>query len=286
MAKQKIILSADSTCDIGPELQKKYDVQYFHFHIQVGEKSYIDGVEIQPDDLYRAWREDGILPKTAAITPGEYHEFFEKWVADGYEVVHINLGSGISSAHQNCCITAEELGHVYPVDSASLSTGFGHLVIKAGEMIEAGMAAADIQAELVKLRPNTHASFVLDTLEFMRAGGRCSAVAAFGANLLNLKPSIMVNNQDGGKMGVGKKYRGNMERVLPEYVRDQLEGRDDLVLDRIFITHSGSPESDIELVRGEIKKYADFKDIYVTRASGTISAHCGPRTLGILFMTK
>lgn len=286
MAKSKIILSADSACDIGPELQKLYNVQYYYFHILLGDKSYLDGVDIQPDDLYRAWREEGLLPKTAAITPTEYQAFFEKWVADGYEVVHVNLGSGISSAHQNCCVAAQEMGHIYPVDSASLSTGFGHLVVKAGEMIEAGMSALDIQKELAKLREKTHASFVLDTLEFMRAGGRCSAVAAFGANLLNLKPSIMVNNRDSGKMGVGKKYRGAMERVLPEYVRDQLQGRDDLVLDRIFITHSGSPDSDIELVRQEIKKYADFKDIHVTRASGTISAHCGPRTLGVLFMTK
>ncbi|MFV0414219.1 MAG: DegV family protein [Oscillospiraceae bacterium] len=282
----KIILSADSTCDLAPELRQRYNVQYFYFHILIGENSYVDGKEIQPDELYAAWREKGILPKTAAITPAEYHEFFEKWVRQGYDVVHINLGSAISSAHQNCCITAKELGHVYPVDSASLSTGFGHLVVKAGEMIEQGFTAPEIQQKLVELRSKTHASFVLDTLEFMRAGGRCSAVAAIGANLLRLKPGIKVDNQNGGKMGVGKKYRGVMEKVLVEYTRDQLEAKPNLDLDRVFITHSGSPESDIELVKREIKKYANFKETYVTRASGTISAHCGPRTLGVLYMTK
>lgn len=283
---RKVILSADSTCDIGPELQAKYDVQFFHYHILIGDKSYIDGLEIAPDDLYKAWREDGILPKTAAISPAEYHEYFAKWVADGYEVIHINLGSGISAAHQNCVIAAEELGHVYPVDSANLSTASGLLVLQAGEMIRLGMSAADIQASLLEMRPRAHASFVLDTLEFMRAGGRCSAVAAFGANLLKLKPGISVDNQDGGRMGVGKKYRGSMEKVLPEYVKDRLDGRDDLVLDHVFITHSGSPKSDIDLVKKEIKKYAKFKETHVTRASGTISSHCGPRTLGVLYMTE
>ncbi|MGD9559543.1 MAG: DegV family protein [Oscillospiraceae bacterium] len=283
---KKIILSADSTCDIGPELKERYNVHYFNYHIQIGEESYIDGVEISPEELYSAWRDRGILPKTAAITPGEYAEFFSRWVQDGNEVVHVNLGSAISSAYQNCCIAAAELGHVYPVDSASLSTGSGHLVICAAEMIAEGMPAAEIAEKLVALREKAHASFVLDTLEFMKAGGRCSAVAAFGANLLKLKPGITVDRFGGGQMGVGKKYRGAMEKVLVEYVRDQLEGRDDLVLDRIFITHSGSPDEDIELVRGEIKKYADFKEIIPTRASGTISSHCGPRTLGVLYMTK
>lgn len=283
---KKVILSADSTCDIGKELQEKFDIQFFHFHILIGEKSFIDGVDINPDDMYKAWRQDGILPKTAAIAPAEYYKFFEKWVKEGYEVVHINLGSGISAAHQNCCIAAEEIGNVYPVDSASLSTGFGHLVVRAGEMVQQGLSAVQIQRNLLELRPKTRASFVLDTLEFMRAGGRCSAVAAFGANILKLKPCIRVDNAKGGKMDVGKKYRGDMEKVLKEYIKDQLENENNLNLSRIFITHSGSPDSDIELAKNEIKKYANFEEIHVTRASGTISAHCGPRTLGILFMVQ
>ncbi len=282
----KVILSADSTCDIGPQLKEAYDVQFFHYHIQVGDESYIDGVEITPEEIYSAWRERHILPKTAAITPEDYRSYFEGWVRDGYEVVHVNLGSGLSAAYQNCRLVAEELGGVFPVDSASLSTGSGHLVVMAGEMIRQGLSGAEIQKRLTALREKTHASFVLDTLEFMKAGGRCSAVAAFGANLLQLRPAIKVDNFNGGRMGVGKKYRGTMEKVLPEYVRDQLEGRKDLVLDRIFITHSGSPESDIELARREIARYASFAEVTPTQASGTISCHCGPRTLGVLFMTK
>lgn len=280
-----IILSADSTCDIGPELKEKYNVHYFHFHIQVGDKSFIDSLEISSEEIYKYWREDGILPKTAAITPFDYREYFEKWVKDGYEVIHLNLGSGLTSAYQNCCLIAEELGNIYPVDSQNLSTGTGQLVIKAGEMIKAGMQAVEIQKNLKDMVNKAHGSFLLDTLEFMIAGGRCSSVAAFGANLLSIKPCIEVRNQDGGRMGVGKKYRGTMEKALTKYVKDTLENRTDLDLTRVFITHSGSPDSDIELVKDEVRKYADFKEVHITKTNGTISCHCGPRTLGIGFMT-
>lgn len=282
----KIILSADSTCDIGPELQQRFDVQFFNYHIQLDGKTYIDKEEITGEQIFAAWYEKKSLPKTAAITPEDYATFFKQWVADGYDVIHLNLGSGLSSAHQNCVLVAEELGHVYPVDSQSLSSGSGLLVIKAGEMIEAGLSAPEIQQKLNDMHTQTSASFVLDTLDFMAAGGRCSAVMAFGANLLNLKPSIVVNNRDGGKMSVGKKYRGKMERVLQDYVRDQLEGRTDLDLSRIFITTSGAPDAHIDLVRETIKKYQTFQQIYYTIASGTISSHCGPGTIGILFMTQ
>ena len=284
--KKKIILCADGVCDIGEELQKKFNVNYFNFHIQIGDESYVDGLEVTPEDLYAAWRERGILPKTAAITPTEYEEFFKLWVDAGYEIIHINIGTALSAAHQNCCATAKKLGNVYPVDSANLSSGIGLLVIKAGEMIDQGLDAQEIQRQLIEMREKSHASFILDTLEFMAAGGRCSSVAAFGANLLKLKPCIEVDSTDKGKMGVGKKYRGSMEKVLVEYIEDKLSNHNDLDLDRVFITHSGSPQSDIDLAKSEIKKYADFKETYVTKASGTISAHCGPRTLGVLFMTK
>ncbi|MDR3207394.1 MAG: DegV family protein [Oscillospiraceae bacterium] len=281
----KIILSADSTCDIGPALQQRYDVRFFDSHIQIGEKTYTDRVDISTQEIFRLWREEGILPKTAAITPEDYAAFFRGWVEEGYEVLHINLGSGLSSAHQNCLLVAQELGHIHLVDSASLSTGVGLLVVKAGELLEAGLSAPEAQRELIRLREKSSASFVLDTLEFMAAGGRCGAVAAFGANLLKLKPCIRVDNHNAGLMSVGKKYRGAMEKVLAEYVRDQLSGRDDLDLDHVFITQACSPQSDIELVRAEIQKYAAFKHIHVTDASGTIASHCGPRTLGVLFLT-
>ena len=144
----KIILSADSTCDLGPQLQQQYDVHFYPFHILLGDRSYTDSVDIQPEDLYRAWREKRLLPKTAAITPTEYLDYFRPWVEAGYEVIHLNLGSSLSSAHQNCCIAAQQLGHVYPVDSCNLSTGIGHLVLDAGDWIREGFSAAEIAERL------------------------------------------------------------------------------------------------------------------------------------------
>ncbi len=284
--QKQVVLSADSTCDIGPELQKRFDVQFFDYHIQLGDESYTDNVDITPEELYRAWRERKLLPKTSAVSMGEYLSRFEAWTAAGNEVVHITLGSAITASYHNAQLAAEEVPGVYVVDSASLSTGSGHLVVKAGEMIAKGMDAAAVYKKLLELRPLVHAGFVLDTLEFMKAGGRCSAVQAFGANLLNLKIGIKVDSLDSGRMGVGKKFKGPMERALPVYVREELAGKVDLDRDRIFITHSGAPQEHIELVKREIRNYADFKEIYDTRASCTISSHCGPGTLGILYMTN
>lgn len=281
----KIILSADSTCDLSPELKERYQVQYFPYHIILGGQQYMDGVDIQPEDLYLAYREKKQLPKTA-ISSMEFYEYFNQWVEEGYEVIHINLGSALSAAHQNCRLAAQELGHVYVIDSCSLSTGMGLLVIEAGRRISHGMPAEQIYQEVSALATHSHASFILDTLEFMHAGGRCSAVTALGANLLRLKPCIEVNNLRGGAMNVGKKYRGNLEKVLPQYTRDKLADRADLVLDRVFITHSGISEKYIDLVRNTIQEVADFREICVTRASCTISCHCGPNTLGVLFLTK
>ncbi len=283
--KNKIILTSDATCDIGAALQQKYDVRLFYYYLQLGDKSYIDTVEISPAQIFETWRDKKILPKTSAGSPARYLEFFEPLVQDGSEVIHFNLGSSISASHQNCKIAAEEVGNVHVIDSCNLSSGITLQIIKAAEMIEQGLSAAEIVAKIEALQTKVSASFIIDTLEFLHAGGRCSALAAFGANLLGLKPCIEVDPKEHAKMGVQKKYRGAYEKVLAQYIRDRLGNRVDLDLDRIFITNAVSPPSDIELVKNEIKKYANFKEIYITEASCTISAHCGPRTLGILFMT-
>ena len=281
----RVILSADSTCDLGDALKERYGVHYYPFHIILGERQYQDGVDITPDELYEAYRKEKILPKTAAIGAGEYAEYFRKWTEKGYDVVHLNLGSALSAAYQNCCIAARELGHVYPINSCNLSTGIGLLVIEAAERIAAGLSAEQVQAEVSALTGKCHASFVLNTLEFLHAGGRCSALAAMGANLLRLKPCIEVDNTS-GCMSVGKKYRGSLEKALEQYVKDRLEGRTDIVYRRAFITHSGISEERIALVRSLVEKYARFEELFVTRAGCTISSHCGPNTLGVLFMEK
>lgn len=282
----KAIISADSTCDIGPELQKRYGVRLLNWRILLDGKEYLDNVSIKPDDLYRAWRERGVLPKSTGATSEEYKAHFQPMIDEGYEIVHIGLGSSLSCSYQNAVQATRETGHVVTIDSQNLSTGFGLLVLEAAELAQQGLSAEEIAARVEALRPRSHASFLLDTLEFMKAGGRCSSLAAFGASLLQLKPGIEVDASDAGRMHVGKKYRGKMEQCLVQYVRSKLEGRTDLDLRRVFITHSGSPESDIAAVRREVERCADFREILVTRASCTISAHCGPRTLGVLFLTK
>lgn len=282
---RKIILSADSTCDLGDELKEKYQVHYYPFHIILEGKDYQDNVDITPGDIFQRYYEKKVLPKTAAINVEEYVNYFRPFVEQGYEVVHLNLGSALSSAHQNCMLAARELEGVYPVDSGNLSTGIGHLVLDAGEMIKEGLGAEEIAGKLNQRKNLVHSSFILDTLKFMSAGGRCSNVMALGANLLNIKPCIEVNNKD-GSMDVGKKYRGSLKKVLPLYVKDKLQEYQGICTDKIFITHSGIDQEYIELVKEAIQEEKEFQNIYVTRASCTISCHCGPNTLGILFETK
>lgn len=282
---RKIILSADSTCDLGDELKEKYQVHYYPFHIILEGKDYQDNVDITPGDIFQRYYEKKVLPKTAAINVEEYVNYFRPFAEQGYEVVHLNLGSALSSAYQNCMLAARELKGVYPVDSGNLSTGIGHLVLDAGEMIKEGLGAEEIAGKLNQRKNLVHSSFILDTLKFMSAGGRCSNVMALGANLLNIKPCIEVNNKD-GSMDVGKKYRGSLKKVLPLYVKDKLQEYQGICTDKIFITHSGIDQEYIELVKEAIQEEKEFQNIYVTRASCTISCHCGPNTLGILFETK
>lgn len=281
-----VILCADSTCDLNAELLAQYNVHLYPFHIVLDEKTYQDGIDLTPNDIMRIYKEKKILPTTAAINVQEYLDFFAPFVEQGCDVVHISLGSGISSSHQNARLAAAEFdGRVFAVNSGNLSTGSGHLVLEAAKRIAAGMPAAQIAQELAELQPKVVSSFVIDTLEFLHKGGRCSALAMFGANLLQLKINIEVNNAD-GSMGVGKKYRGSLEKALQQYVQDKLEGRTDIRTNRIFITHSGISDERIALVKDLVQQYMTFDEILITRAGCTISSHCGPNTLGILFMTK
>ena len=211
-------------------------------------------------------------------------EYFRQFTDQGYEVIHLNLGGALSSAHQNCLLAARELKGVYPIDSQNLSTGIALQVIAAADMIERGCSALEIVTHIKELRTRCHASFILDTLDFMHAGGRCSSVVALGAGILSLKPCIEVDNRTGA-MSVGKKYRGKLSRVLVRYTKDQLEKYDHIRKDHIFITHSGIDPSLIEDVRNTILENGDFSEIHITKASCTISAHCGPNTLGVLFLT-
>ena len=290
MSKRPILLSADTPCDIGDELKARYQVSLFPLHIILDEQQYTDGVDITSADLYKAWWERKSLPRTAAINPEEYEQYFSPFLKQGFDIIHVSLGSGLSSCYQNALIAADflkEKGDIYVIDSCSLSTGFGLLVCEAGERAKKGMDAKQIVQEVTALAPYTRASFILDTLEFMRAGGRCSSIAQIGAALMNLKPTILVRNDRQGSMVVGKKYMGKLAPSLMKYVDDQLKDRTDIVLDRVFITHSGMDDhSIVDQIANHIRELQSFGEIIETQASCTISSHCGPNTLGVLFLTK
>lgn len=290
MPDHKIVLSADTPCDIGEELKARYAVSLYPLHIILDEKQYTDGYDITSAELYEAWWKHKLLPRTAAINPEEYQSYFQAFLDQGLDVIHISLGSGISSSHANALIAANALkdsGNVYVIDSSSLSTGFGLLVCEAGERIKAGLPAKQIVEEVSALTQDTRASFILDTLEFMRAGGRCSSITQIGAALMNIKPTILVKNDRQGSMVVGKKYMGKLAPSLMKYVDDQLKDRNDLILDRVFVTHSGMDDpTTIDRVVARIQELQPFQEIFVTQASCTISSHCGPNTLGVLFLTK
>ncbi len=281
----KVILSADATCDLTPELKERYQVNCIQYHINLEDKEYTDNVDITPDDLFRAYWDRKALPKTAAISIGEYGDWFSQWTSQGYEVVHISLSSGITTSTRSALMAAEEMEGVYVVDSRNLSTGCAHLVIAAAKAIAEGLSGAEVYEKVSAMVPKVHTSFILNTLEFMHAGGRCSSVAKFGANLLGLKPCIEMNNES-GTMSVGKKYRGDLKSVLVKYTKEKLAAYDNIDTERIFITHSGTSQENVDLVRQTIQETMHFDEIIETRASCTISCHCGPDTLGILFMTK
>ncbi len=283
----KVVITSDITCDLNWDLEQRYGVTCMPLHIVIGGKSYEDWVNITPEELYDIFYKTKELPHTTAGSVGEYVDFFKQFIDKDCDVVHLSLGSKLSVTHQSSVLAANEFpGRVYSIDTNNLSTGSGLLVIKACELRDQGLSAKEIYDKVSDMTGKSHASFVLDRLDFMHAGGRCSAVAMLGANLLSLKPSIEVHNDDGGSMGVGKKYRGKYDKVLLQYMEDTINKYDNIDTDRVFVTHSGANKEYVDAVVEAVKAKNIFKEVHITRASCTISSHCGPNTLGVLFMTK
>lgn len=282
---KRVKITADSTCDMTPELCAKYGVTIVPLSILLGSQAYDDGLDITPDDLFAYYDRTGTTAKTAAVPPNTYISLFQRYTNEGYEVVHLGFTAKLSSSFQNAVFAASEIEGVYPVDTKSLCTGMALLVIKACEMRDAGLSAKEIAEQIVSLREKVHTTFILDTLEYLRRGGRCSAVTAFGANLLGIKPSIEMVD---GALEVGKKYRGKIETVYLQYIRDQLANPERLDLDRAFLSHSGGgiSQETLENMKQEILKCAPFREVNIIRAGCTISAHCGPKTATVMYMTK
>lgn len=280
----KVKIIADSTCDLSRELIKKYDVAITPLSVILGERTGMDGEEITPEDIYAYVEATGQLPKTSAINTEEYLRVFRQWQEEDCQIVQFCISSQFSSCYQNACAAAKGLQDVYVVDTLNLSTGMGLLVLHAAEMARQGCAAKEIYESCTKLTAQVEASFVVNSIDYLYKGGRCSALSALGANLLRIKPCIEVTD---GRMVPGRKLRGNIGKVMQAYVEDRLSGRKDIDLHRIFLTHTRCDPADVEAVRRKILELQPgFEEILETTAGSTITSHCGPATLGVLFIRK
>ncbi len=278
-----VYISSDSTCDLTAELVKAYGIGITPLYIQMGDESLRDGVECTPQDIFAYYDRTRKLCSTAAVTIGDYMDFFGAALKSCGEVVHFTISSEMSSCYQNAVDAAEGFGgRVRVVDSRNLSTGIGLLALMAAELARQGRTAAEIEAAVNEKKEKLNVSFVIDTLEYLHKGGRCSGVAALGANLLKLKPCIEVG---GGVMSVGKKYRGSLDKCIEAYVKERIGDGSAAEKDRIFITDSGVSDEIVAKTEAYLREQG-FKEILHTRAGSTISSHCGPGTLGVLFFNK
>lgn len=275
----KIAITAESTIDLPKELLDKFDIKTVPFHVLLGEDEYRDG-EIAPSKIYDYVKASKVLPKTSAVNESAYQEFFDDVLKDNDAIIHFSLSSELSSACQNAKNVASRMSKVYVVDTKTLSTGIALLAIYARDLINQGYDVVSVFNKVLSAVPNVQVSFVLDRLDYMYKGGRCSALQLFGANLLRLKPQIDLNN---GKMVAGKKYMGKIDSVAVSYVKNVLKNNPNPILDNVFITHSGmTNEVLINKIR-EMLLERGFKNVYVTTAGCTICSHCGDNCIGVLF---
>ena len=275
---------SDSTCDLSPDLLQQYQIDIAPLTVTLGERSGPDGTGVTPEDIYRYVEVTGQLPKTSAVNLSDYESLFRKWREQGYEIVHFCISSEFSSSYQNASLAAQEIGGVTAIDSRNLSTGQGLAVLKAAELAQAGASVEEIAAACRDMIPRVEASFVVNSIDYLYKGGRCSALAALGANVFHIKPCIEVKD---GRMAPGKKYRGTIEKVICAYVEDRLKGRTDIDPQRIFITHTRCDPETVNTVRRLIRQcQPEIREILETTAGATITTHCGPETLGVLFVRK
>lgn len=277
----KICVSAESTVDLSKELLKKYNIHTTPFGINFNDQLVEDGEGVA-EEIFAFVEKSKVLPKTSAVSPEQYENYFTELKKDYDAIIHITLSSNMSCAYNNACLIAREMENVYVIDSKNLSTGIALLAIYASSLVKKGLSAEEINYMVNARVDKVKSSFVLDQLKYMYKGGRCNAVTLLGANLLKIKPQIVVSN---GKMGVGKKYRGAINKVIETYANDVIAELGDTDKSIVFITHS-SEMTEAEKIVEEKLKSAGFETIYNTFAGGTICSHCGPGCLGILYMDK
>lgn len=280
-----IQIISDSTCDLSKELIDKYNIVILPLHVHMGEEEYEDGVNITPDEIY-AWADaNKTTPKTSAASLEAAMKLFRQYTDKGYEIISFSISDEMSTNGNVMRLAAKEAGlenMVHVINSANLSTGVGLLVLEAAQMVQEGKSASQIVEAIEQLKPKVRASFVVDTLTYLHRGGRCSSVAALAGGVLKLHPRIAVEN---GRMDAGKKYRGKMQSVILSYVKDMEEELRNADPKRVFITHSGCEEETVNMVKEYLEGLSVFEETCVTRAGSVISSHCGPGTLGVLYIS-
>ena len=278
----KVKISADSTCDLSQELLEKYQVTIAPLSVIIDGDSHKDGVDVTPENIFRAV-DLGKKVQTAAVNQFEYEELFGNLLKENDAVVHFCISREMSSCYSDACEAARKLGNVYVVDSRNLSTGIGLLVLEACELAAMGKSAEEIFNTIEARKEKVVTTFVVQDIGYLYRGGRCSGLEALGAKMLKIRPSIVVHD---GTMSPGKKYRGSYEHYLKHYIRDVLKETEDVDYKRIFITHSPCEDGMAEFAADCVREYGHFREILDTTTGGTVCVHCGPNTLGILFMRK
>ena len=277
-----IKLSTESAIVVPELYRSRFGVHVLPLHILYGEESFDDAVTINVEGMLARYRETNELPTTSACSIGEYAAYFGALTEDGSEVVHFSMSSGVSSTYRNACIAAQEFPGVSVVDTQSLTSGGGLLLVKAGELMQTGFSAKEIVRRTEEAKRRVRVSFMVDSLTFMRKGGRCSALAAFGANILGIRPSIEIRN---GTMDVAKKFRGKYESCLLKYVDDLFAGAGRPDESRVWIEYTpGVTPEQLDAVKKEIKKFCKFEEVLELPTTSTIFAHAGPGTVGVMFM--
>ena len=279
---QKICIAVDSACDIPKKYLVENEIVVLPYHINFGDEEFIDGETISRDELYKKVEETGMMPKTSAISPADFSDFFSKLTEKHDAVIYISIGSCFSSACQNAILAASEFDSVFVIDSNALSSGEALILLHAIALRNSGMEADAIAEASREYAKRCDSSFVLDRLDFIHKGGRCSGVAALGANLLGIKPCLGITD---GALGVEKKYRGKLKVVVSKYIRERLEGVD-VDPEYVFLTDAGVDKEVWDAAYETLKEMNCFNEIIQADAGCVISSHCGPGTLGILFAKK
>lgn len=280
----KCLITAETTCDLSEQILNERGFKLIPIPVILGGTEYRDGKNLQAEQLFDYIKTAGELPKTAALTEYDYEEFFKECKQDSEEIIHFSISSKASSTYFNAVKAAEKVGGVYVVDTRCLSTGEALLMLKASDMLAEGGEPKEVYEKIVKLTEKVQTSFVLDTLDYMHKGGRCSSAALFGSKILKIHPHIYEND---GELTVKKKYMGALPRCMSQYIADIAEEYKNYDKTRAFVTHSPCDGRElIEAVIAEVKKLFDFDEIIETEAGATVSTHCGKNTIGLLFIAE